>query len=337
MNKKVITEGPDLSAHQGQVDVKRIRDAGCRCIGLRAGYGKNNVDERYVVNAQACCNLDVDVVLYWFSYAYTVEMAEQEADYAIAQAAKYWSTCPIAFDFEYDSVNYARKHGVAVTKRLCTDMTVAFLRRVRDAGYVPVVYANRDYLQNYFDMPEITKALEKVYVWYARYISVLPEDEADAADIWQFTSGGKLAGVHGKVDLNRFYTDFSGSTVRKEQEAQKNLNILDFQIAANEDGIRDQNGARLQEDGLDGPKTRYVRKQIRLRAKMSGGQYIVGSSGQVVRWWQRRCNEILGHHQNTDGLYGQTARKETLALQRKLGLKADGIAGYDSIQAAFYH
>lgn len=95
MNKKVITEGPDLSAHQGQVDVKRIRDAGCRCIGLRAGYGKNNVDERYVVNAQACCNLDVDVVLYWFSYAYTVEMAEQEADYAIAQAAKYWSTCPM--------------------------------------------------------------------------------------------------------------------------------------------------------------------------------------------------------------------------------------------------
>ena len=72
-----------------------------------------------------------------------------------------------------------------------------------------------------------------------------------------------------------------GSTIRKEQEAQKNLNILDFQIAANEDGIRDQNGDRLQEDGLDGPKTRYVREQIRLRAKMSGGQYIVGVSFRI--------------------------------------------------------
>ena len=151
MSKTVITEGPDLSAHQGQVDVKSIRDAGCRCIGLRAGYGKNNVDERYVVNAQACCNLDVDVLLYWFSYAYTVSMAAAEAGYAVAQAKKYWKKCPIAFDFEYDSINYARKNGVNAAKRLVTDMAIAFLKAVKDAGYIPVIYTNKDYLKNYFN------------------------------------------------------------------------------------------------------------------------------------------------------------------------------------------
>ena len=64
---------------------------------------------------------------------------------------KYWKSCPIAFDFEYDSVNYARKNGVSITKDLATDMAIEFLHRVKDAGHVPVIYTNRDYLRNYFD------------------------------------------------------------------------------------------------------------------------------------------------------------------------------------------
>ena len=68
MSKKVLYEGPDISYHNGNVDIKRIRNAGCKRIGLRAGYGKNNVDQRYVLNAQACYNLGVDVLLYWFPY-----------------------------------------------------------------------------------------------------------------------------------------------------------------------------------------------------------------------------------------------------------------------------
>ena len=111
MENKALFEGPDISVHQGVVDIKRMRNAGCKRIGIRAGYGKNNVDQRYVPNAQACYNLGVDVLLYWFSYAYTVDMAAAEAGYAMAQAAKYWERCPVAFDFEYDSVNYARKNG----------------------------------------------------------------------------------------------------------------------------------------------------------------------------------------------------------------------------------
>ena len=161
MDKKVLYEGPDISYHNGIVDIKRIRDVGCRCIGLRAGYGKNNVDQKYMSNALACYNLDVDVMLYWFSYAYTAAMAAGEAEYTVAWAGKYWKSCPIAYDFEYDSVNYARKKGVTVSKALATDMAVAFLRQVKDAGYIPVMYTNRDYLQNYFDMERITAGLTR--------------------------------------------------------------------------------------------------------------------------------------------------------------------------------
>lgn len=338
--KNVLYEGPDISVHQGAVDIKRVRDAGCKRVGIRAGYGKNNIDQRYVPNAQACYNLGVDVLLYWFSYAYTADMAVAEAGYAIAQAAKYWKRCPVAFDFEYDSVNYARKNGVPVTKGLATDMAIAFLQRVKEAGYVPVIYTNRDYLLNYFDMDRITAALGTIYVWYARYASALPASEADIPDIWQYTSTGRVPGVTGNVDMNRFCTDFFDSfenTIPAEREERTNLNIKAFQAAANADGYRDADGRLLEEDGLDGPKTQHARKQIALQVKKSGRKYVTGSTGAVVGWWQQRCNEILGHNQAVDRKYGPASRTETMAVQRKLGLKVDGIAGYNSIQAVYYN
>lgn len=333
----VMYEGPDLSHHNGNVNIKRIRDAGYRRVGIRAGYGKNNVDQRYIANALACFNLAVKVLLYWFSYAYTVAMAAAEAGYAVVQARKYWKSCPIAFDFEYDSVNYARKNGIHVTKQLATDMAIAFLRVVKDAGYIPVIYTNRDYLNNYFDMGRITVELGIVYVWYARYTSKLSAEEIDMTDIWQFTSSGSIPGISGKVDINRFYTDFPDDVIKADREEKMNINILDFQKAANADGYRDADGKPLAEDGKDGPKTQYVRRQIALKAKKSGKTYITGSTGHVVGWWQRRCNEILSHNQKVDEKFGKTARADTILVQGRLSLVKDGIAGYDSIQTVFFN
>lgn len=336
MSKIITGEGPDISYHQGVVNIKQVRDAGYKRIGIRAGYGKNNVDQKYIANAQACYNLGVDVVLYWFSYAYNTAMAAAEAAYAVAQAKKFWKCCPIAFDFEYDSVNYARKNGVNVTKQLATDMAIAFLQEIKAAGYVPVIYTNRDYEKNYFDMQKIAKEVGKVYIWYARYTATLSASEADAADIWQYTSSGRITGVAGKVDMNRFYTDFDSSETA-DREKNCNINILDFQKAANADGYRDAGGKKLAEDGIDGPCTQYVRRQIYLKAKRVLLMWKAGSSGSVVKWWQRRCNEILGHTQKVDGAYGKISRSETIELQKRLNLSQDGIAGYNSIQAAFYN
>lgn len=337
MSKKILYEMPDISYHNGTVNIKAIRDAGCPRIGLRAGYGKNNVDQKYIVNAEACYNLGLDVLLYWFSYALSVEMAENEAVYAVEQAKKYWQTCPIAFDYEYDSVNYARKNGITPTKQLVTDCAIAFLSKVAELGYIPVIYTNEDYLKNYFDMDKIISAVGTVYVWYARYISSLPADRADIVDIWQYTSSGTLAGVSGKVDINKVYTDFGQTIKATTTKATCNINIRDFQAAANSDGYRDASGNKLTEDGIDGPNTQYVRRQINLKAKRVSIIWRTGSSGSVVKWWQRRCNEILGHSQMVDGLYGKTSRSETIEMQKKLNLTQDGVAGYNSISAAFYN
>lgn len=335
MSKEVLYKGPDISKHNGNVDIKRVRDAGYKRVGIRAGYGKNNIDEKYVQNALACVNLGVATMLYWFSYALDAAMAAKEAQYCIAQAKKYWTSCPIAFDLEYDSIRYARTKGVNIGKQLATDMAIAFLKEVKAAGYIPVLYTNRDYLKNYFDMSRITKEVGTVYVWFALYSNTLPALEEAVADIWQYTSKGKVPGISGNVDLNNFYTAFTTKPAQREDNC--NINILNFQKAANADGYLDAKGRKLTEDGKDGTNTQYVRKKVCLQAKRAGLTYKVGSTGEVVRWWQGRCNEILGHSQTVDGKYGGTARKETIELQKHLNLKADGVAGYNSIQAAFYN
>ena len=335
--KQALYKGPDISKHNGNVNIKKVRDAGYKRIGIRAGYGKNNVDEKYVSNALACVNLGVLAIIYWFSYAFSELMAKNEGDYCCDQVEKYWEKCPVAYDCEYDTVRYARTKGINITKDLATNMAIAFLSRVKERGHVPVIYTNQDYLKNYFDMDKIVAALGKVYVWYARYGVSLSEAELNLADIWQYTSSGVVPGISGKCDINIFYTDFEMVSVPAEREEVCNINIQNFQKAANADGYRDAQGRKLAEDGKDGPNTQYVRRQICLQAKKSGLTYKVGSTGEVVKWWQTRCNEILGHDQNEDGKYGKDARKETIAAQKKLNLTADGKVGYNSIQAAFYN
>ncbi len=336
MGKIVKSVGPDLSYHNGTVNIKQIRDAGYKRIALRAGYGKNNTDQKFAANALACFNLGVDVMLYWFSYALNEKMAEEEGKYAVEHAKKYWKRCPIAFDLEYDSINYARKNGINITKIIATEHAVAFLETVKDAGYIPVIYTNKDYLNRYFDMRYITKKIGKVYVWYARYKNSLSKEEEATADIWQYTSSGCIPGVSGRVDLNRYFVDFANKKT-EDKPATCNINILNFQKAANANGYRDAAGKKLAEDGIDGPKTQYVRKQIFLKAKRSGIFWKTGSRGTLVSWFQTRCNEILGHDNPTDGLFGKNSRKETIELQKELNLAVDGIAGYDTIQAVFYN
>lgn len=331
--------GIDISVHNGNVNVKRVRDAGYKRIIIRAGYGKNNVDQRFIPNAEACANLKEPAGIYWFSYALNKEMAANEAAFAIAQAKKYWKKCPVAYDLEYDTISYARKKGISIGKGQATDFAVEFLKKVIADGYIPVLYTNKDYAKNYFDIPAIEKALgQRIYVWYARYTSSISQEEKAACHIWQRSSKGKVDGISGNVDIDEFYTDFESviSPETEENESVCNINILDFQKAANLDGYTDQDGEKLKEDGVDGPKTQFVRKKVNLKAFYRESGYEVFSKGALVEYWQRRLSE-MGYKTKIDGKYGKSTRKQTLTMQKEYGLLKDGIAGYNTLSTSFYN
>ena len=193
-------KGIDVSQWQGNIDWQKVKGAGVQFAMLRAGYGRNNLDTKFHRNAKGAVAVGIPVGLYWFSYALNVEMAKKEAQYAVELAKKYKITWPIAYDLEYDTVSYAAKNGVTITKSLATQMAIAFCEEIKRLGYIPMVYTNLDYLNRYFDRSKLPYNL-----WYAQYAST-----ASVADkeIWQYSSKGSVPGIAGNVDMNHGYKDY---------------------------------------------------------------------------------------------------------------------------------
>lgn len=77
-------------------------------------------------------------------------MARQEAKYVLDVIKPYRVEYQVFFDMEYDTLNYARKNRVNISKRLATDMVKAFCNEIEVARYWVGNYANPDFLNSKF-------------------------------------------------------------------------------------------------------------------------------------------------------------------------------------------
>lgn len=194
--------GIDVSEFQGNVNWTEVKNSGTQFVMIRAGYGKGNIDPQFHRNAQECNRLGIPFGVYWFSYAYTEEMARREADYCIEAVERYEVNYPVCFDFEYASVDYARDNGVTITKALASELVTAFCSRVEELGYFAMYYSNLDFLNRMFD----SSLREKYALWYAQYASV---PSISGIAIWQYSSSGRISGISGNVDQNIAYYDLA--------------------------------------------------------------------------------------------------------------------------------
>lgn len=185
----------DVSVHNGNIDFKKVKASGIDGVIIRAGYGQNNIDKKFKINITRALEAGLAVGVYWFSYAYTVEMAKREAEYCLRAVNGYELKMPIFFDWEYDSMSYASRNGVSADKKLITDMNLAFCQVVKNTGRRAGYYGSLDYFKNYID----TSKLGDYFKWLARYSN---KEQTDC-DIWQYTSKGSVAGIEGNVDINK--------------------------------------------------------------------------------------------------------------------------------------
>lgn len=200
MVKKYI----DISKFQGNVDFSKVKGEVDGVI-IRAGYGQNNIDEKFERNISECNRLGIPCGVYWFSYAYTEAMAKKEAEYCLAAIKPYKVELPVCFDFEYDSVTYAEKNGVGIGKTLATALVHAFCGVIEKAGYYAMNYTNKDYLNRYFDETTL-----KYDLWIAAW-TTKPEPKTPPrkdVGIWQYSSKGSVAGISGNVDMDWAYKDY---------------------------------------------------------------------------------------------------------------------------------
>ena len=189
-------EGIDVSVYQGVIDWAKVAQAGVRFAMVRAGSGEQK-DSRAAENAIGANQQGIVLGFYWFSYAYTVQMAINEAKRLIRFARAYNVHYPLAWDFEDASVRYAATKGVTVDRALVTAMAQAFCQTVYAAGYMPMLYTNVSFLETYVNLRAITAP---VRLWLARWETTEPGTEPM---IWQYTSNGRVDGIGTAVDRNR--------------------------------------------------------------------------------------------------------------------------------------
>lgn len=194
-------KGIDISYYQGNVNFTEVAKDGIGFVILRDGYG-SHTDKKFFEYATQAKVIDLPILgIYHFSYALNAVGAKKEALYAVscAKQASLPSSTVIFYDYEYDTVNNAKKNGVNLTKNDFNEFAKTFCETVREEGYVPGIYMNKDYYKNYAD--DDLKGRGYV-MWLADY-----EGKPDyPCDIQQTGSKGKVNGIAGNVDTDELLT-----------------------------------------------------------------------------------------------------------------------------------
>lgn len=217
-------KGIDISYWQGSVDFAKVKAAGIEFAILREGY-RNTMDSRFPEYVKGCKANDIPILgVYHFCYALNESQAVQEAKDCIVnmEANGLGKDVIVFFDFEYDTVENAKKNGVTLGKKECIAFTKAFCEQVKSQGYRPGVYSNIDYHKNMYD----EETLSAYIYWLADYNG----DPNYDCVFQQYTSSGKVNGINGNVDMNYYYGE------KEEQEVPKCTASVVIAVAAAEIG-----------------------------------------------------------------------------------------------------
>lgn len=199
-------KGIDVSKHQGRINWKKVAGEDISYAFIRAGFrgsseGKLLEDEYFQDNIEGALANGIDVGIYFYTQAMTVEEAEEEAEFVIDLIKDYDVTYPVVLDLEESTSSSARTANM--TQEEYTKAAIAFCEKIKEAGYTPMIYGN---LKTFMIMLDL-KQLEDYEKWFAYYD--VPVYFPYAFSIWQYSSKGSIKGIEGDVDLNVCMKDFS--------------------------------------------------------------------------------------------------------------------------------
>lgn len=198
-------KGIDVSSYQSVINWAEVKASGVEFVIIRAGWGKTNIDASFKKHIEGALNAGLKVGVYWFIYAKSEADVKKNASKCDAVIKDYKDriTERVWADFEYDS----DKYFPGLDKATRTRWVELFCEEMQDKGYSVGVYANKDYLKNYFN------DLSKYPLWFAYYARVKGDQ---VCEIWQSSSAGSVPGISGNVDLDEKYEATASEPVKTE-------------------------------------------------------------------------------------------------------------------------
>lgn len=248
-------KGIDVSHHQGNIDWKKVAADGVKFAFIKATEGTSFVDPKFYTNVNGANAVGIKTGAYHFARFGSVEEAKKEAQHFLGVIKNVNLSYPAVLDLEVDQ----KKVG----KKKLTDAAIAFLEELENAGYFAMLYSGKSFLENNLE----EERLKPYALWVARYSSTLGR----SADIWQYTSSGRVNGINGNVDMNIAYRDFAAiiESMKKKKGVQSTVqkNVVKDDVAGHwaEQSIRKAMKAGIikgHSDGRFGPNEPVTRAQL---------------------------------------------------------------------------
>ena len=192
--------GIDVSRWQGDIDFKKVKEAGAEFVFIRIGVESKQgevigMDSKYKQNIKKAREAGLEVGVYLYSIALTKDVARSHAEWVVKALDGEKLELPIVFDWE----NFNKWNEYKFSFHDINSIADTFIETVKKAGYQGMLYSSKFYLEN------IWENKNDYPVWLAHYT-----DETNYTGkykIWQMCNDGVIDGINGDVDIDIMYLD----------------------------------------------------------------------------------------------------------------------------------
>lgn len=203
--KNVAFLGIDVSRYQKEIDFSQVADQGIDFVMIRVGArgyktGVLTLDEYFEENLKNAKEAGLKVGLYFYSQAISTDEAKEEATMIINAIGENKIDYPIAIDMEMVDNDMSRVETLSKDER--TVITAAFVNAIKDAGYTPMIYGDKDWLLKRIDVSKFTQSR----IWLSQDDDI--PDYPYTFDMWQYTTDGSIYGINGPVDMDLCFVDY---------------------------------------------------------------------------------------------------------------------------------
>ncbi len=195
-SSNTIYKGIDVSEWQGDIDFKKVKEAGIEIVYIRAGQGFTYEDEKFERNYTEAKKNGLKVGVYHYVTARSEEEARTQARFFASMLTNKTIDCKLAMDFEYFP---------GLTKSEINKISLAFLKELEKVyGEKTIVYSNAYNASSTFN-----KEVAKYPLWIAQYEVSEPENDGTwkSWQGYQYTSSGRVNGIDGNVDRDEYTKD----------------------------------------------------------------------------------------------------------------------------------
>lgn len=207
-SSSVIFQGIDVSEWQQEINFEQVANDDIQIVYIKSSEGTSYLDPYFETNYEEAKQQGLKVGVYHYLTARTIREAEDEAQFFASTISGKTVDCKLAMDFE--------SFG-DLTNSEINEISQAFLNKVQQlTGKEVIIYSDVYDAKNIFSI----NLASKYPVWVAEYGVGMPSyTNWRQWEGFQYTSRGRVNGINGYVDLDKFTENIllSDTTVIPEE------------------------------------------------------------------------------------------------------------------------